>query len=239
MQLFLPGGSGSSTAPRTALRHLGLQQVSVQLNLAAVPNLMSLDLSYLPQPLNALDLRAVPQLTSLRAERVGLQALDVSPVWDRLVRLNVTRNHMRVLDVSGATVLQELLCAECWQLHTINLPPLAPALQTLQADYCKWLRELDVTKCGGLRDLSLCATGITEVDLSAATDLTSLALEQCDVCDLDLSHCTSLEDLSLAWVPLKELHLGACQQLRVVQVGKSVRLAGVHPGAQVTADDDW
>lgn len=210
--LALPGG-----APRSALRHLGLHNVRhvCSYDLAAAPNLESLDISHLRKLAPLLDLNMIPSLKHLNIQfTTTLHALHLT---SSIQSLDVSRAPLQALDLSGCSCLTRLSCCSVNSLTSLDLTPVSTTLTHLDAVSCRQLQSLNLAAC----------TKLAWLNLSCNT-----ALEQ-----LNLSDCVSIKDLLLEGSDaLGEVDVGACSKLHFVQVrkGHARRVVGAGKGVSVS-----
>ena len=146
---------------------------------------------------------------SSRVDGAQITALDVSgaPMLDELV---CNTNSITTLDLSSNTALTDLTCSNN-PIAVLDLKA-NTALTSIEATNMQ-LESIDLTNCTALTTLRLNDNRLTDIDLSANTELASLYLLDNQITDIDLSKNTKLTYVSLNNNLLTSVDVTACENL--------------------------
>jgi hypothetical protein len=156
-------------------------------------------------------------LTSLTASSCALtdiymnQAININSV-------DVSRNPIRILDLSYLSHLKEVRCVED-TLETINLN----GSDSLETFYCSdnELKSINISSKTLLKTLYCDRNYLTSVDLSHNTLLETLSFSNNSITSVDLSKNTNLKRLEGAYNKLSSLNIAANTHLEYIEMTKN------------------
>jgi len=144
------------------------------------------------------------KVTEINCSLMQISSVKGIEYFPNLVDLNVHRNNIKELDVSGFPRLKKLVVGD-------NID----------------IKKLDISHNPALRELQIERAGISQLDVSHNPSLSVLWIGQADISELDLSRNTKLEDLMCTQTKVGKLDLSVCPNLKYLMCSENPNITSL------------
>lgn len=169
----------------SSVKELGLSELQIEsIDLSRWPNLKNLNLQL--NWLSAVDLSALSNLRYLElSSNADLAAIDLSGC-PLLETVSLGHTPLTQIDLAGLSNLREFYAPRT-KITSFDASPASATLEVLNIFSNFDLKELNITGCSALKELSISDTGIASIDLTLCPALQSLQCSNTPMATIDLS----------------------------------------------------